>query len=694
MRFSAIAASFKDGEEMARPKSKLTDDARKVAVYVRKSKVTETGKSIEIQKEKCISLACSHLKKDAANILICEVADAKSRLDMDKADILVYEDEGKSGFYADRPLYKEMLRDIENGKIRAVFCYKIDRISRRTVDLLNLVQQMEQKGIAFVSVSDNDINTSTRTGKIMLSLLSAIAEFERDIIAERITDNMYELAKEGRWLGGTCPLGYYSKKEKLTIGGKKTTINHLEPVEEEQKIVIRLYELFFKTIAYNGVASALNAEGYKTKNGKRFTTTAVKNILRNPVYATADADIQGYFKSFDVRLWANDADFDGVRGIMAYNKTEQTKEIDADSRTLDPIYTQKITLRDIKEWIISVGKHKGIISGTDWIKVQYLMKEISQKSARPKDKSKSLLSGLVRCVICGSSMQVRSESGRKNPDGSLRFHYKCSSKRDENSNCESSPNVKGYELDNYVIAEICKMGTEGNHFFDELINTRKTLLVKSREIEKELNALKRRLAQIDTDIQGQITNLRTAPENIKKAIYDDIMRLNEEQEAKQSRVNAIQEEMQSQDAQTADIEKARQTILDFPKLVRLVDYEGKLQLILRIVESVIVRGDEVHIFLKGTESGHFFARVHERSDVCHIEQDSIFYTPRSIRRKAYTFFAVKGRGCLYKPDSAGGNKIVLFPVAGIVALDDVRHQPQVVHNQLLLGTFVARADSL
>jgi len=164
-------------------------DDRKIAVYARKSKITETGKSIEIQKEKCIQLACA-------------------QFNVDISDILVYEDECKSGFYADRPQYRRMLRDIEENKIRAVICYKIDRISRRTVDLLNLVQQMEQKGISFVSVSDRELDTSTRTGKIMISLLSAIAEFERDIIAERITDNMYELAKEGRWLGGVPPLGY------------------------------------------------------------------------------------------------------------------------------------------------------------------------------------------------------------------------------------------------------------------------------------------------------------------------------------------------------------------------------------------------------------------------------------------------------------------------------------------------------
>jgi len=82
---------------MAKAKVKNAADDRSVAVYARKSKVTETGKSIEIQKEKCIALACA-------------------QFDVAENDILIYEDEGKSGFYADRPQYKKMLRDIENNK--------------------------------------------------------------------------------------------------------------------------------------------------------------------------------------------------------------------------------------------------------------------------------------------------------------------------------------------------------------------------------------------------------------------------------------------------------------------------------------------------------------------------------------------------------------------------------------------------
>lgn len=570
---------------MARRRVKNAVDDRQVAVYVRKSKITESSKSIEMQKERCIALA-------------------QAQFGVAAEDILVYEDEGRSGFYADRPQYKKMLRDIEGNKIKAVICYKIDRISRRTVDLLNLIQQMEQKGIAFVSVSDRELDTSTRTGKIMISMLSAIAEFERDIIAERITDNMYELAKEGRWLGGKCPLGFYSHKEKIG----KTTMNRLEPIESEQRTVWRLFELFLQNSSLTGTATALNNEGYKTSNGNEFRLVAVKNILQNPVYAIADGDMKSYFTSFDVPIWAEDADFDGVRGIMAYNKTEQFKEIGADSTSLDPKYTQRSLKRNIKDWVVAVGKHRGLIGGADWIRVQKLVADIATKSARPKESSKALLSGLVRCVACGGKMFVRAESGRYNPDGSLRFRYVCDKKYRKKSGCEGSPNVKGWELDDFVMEQIMTLGD--NDFFDELLSTEGDLLANSKETEREQYTLRKQISQIEADIQSQISNLRTAPESVKPSIYKDIESLSAEKGEKQSRLNAILKTEKTSDSQIADIEKAKQTILDFPHLVELVGYEGKLQLLRRILEAVVVKDEKTHIFLKG----------------CHMEINTIFYT--------------------------------------------------------------------
>ncbi|MDR1687090.1 MAG: recombinase family protein [Clostridiales bacterium] len=566
---------------MAKPKTPNNANERKIAIYVRKSKITESGKSIEIQKEKCLALAFAQFS--------CT-----------EADTIIYEDNGKSGFYADRPAYKKMLRDIEANKIKAVICYKIDRISRRTVDLLNLVSQMEQKGIVFVSVSDRELDTSTRTGKIMVSLLSAIAEFERDIIAERITDNMHELAKEGRWLGGICPLGYTSQKERLTVNGRKTTMNHLVPNPEKQKTVRRIFELFLSNSSLTGTAEILNEEGHTTDKNKNFTLIAVKNILQNPVYAIADDVMFNYFTQLSVPVWAKREDFDGVRGIMAYNKTEQTKEIDSGSKALDPKYTQKTLRRDVKDWIVSVGKHEGQISGEKWTRAQKIIAEIAaNNSARPKETSKALLSGLVICENCQSRMFVRCETGRQNPDKTPRFKYICDIKYRKKGNCVKSPNIKGFELDNCVIEHICKAYENEGALNEEILCAKNALLNKAAERGEDLILLKKQLAQIENDIQIQIKNLRTAPETIKHAIYADIETLTKESESKKKLVCVINNDKKNTEGDNANAGKVAENIVNFTNILEFAPYELKLRLVREIVETIAVKSGVVHIYLKG-----------------------------------------------------------------------------------------------
>jgi len=163
-----------------------------------------------------------------------------------------------------------MINAINHNKIKAVICYKVDRISRRTLDLFSLIQQMEDKKVAFISVEDREMDTSSPTGKFMVHMLSIIAEFERDIIAERITDNLYELAKEGRWLGGITPLGYASKKEKILFNGRKTSKNHLEPVLAEQELVKKVFRYFLECNKFGTTATMLNNDGEKTRNNLKF----------------------------------------------------------------------------------------------------------------------------------------------------------------------------------------------------------------------------------------------------------------------------------------------------------------------------------------------------------------------------------------------------------------------------------------
>ncbi len=101
-----------------------------------------------------------------------------------------------------------------NGRIRAIVCYKLDRIGRKTTDLLHLMDFLKMYH-ADLLICSNGINTASGFSKIFIQFFAVIAEFERDTLTERITDNMMELAKDGRWLGGNTPMGFAAQVNDL-----------------------------------------------------------------------------------------------------------------------------------------------------------------------------------------------------------------------------------------------------------------------------------------------------------------------------------------------------------------------------------------------------------------------------------------------------------------------------------------------
>lgn len=175
-------------------------DDRLVAIYARKSRITNKGDSIGVQFKQSADYAINQLSLP------------------EDYDFAKYEDKELSGYYSDRPDFQRLLPDIDMGKIKAVACYKLDRISRKTSDLMRLLEYFERHDVTLL-VCSNNINTQISTSKIIIQVLAIIAEFQRDILTERIQDNLMELAKDGRWLGGKTPTGFSSKR--VTTGSGK-----------------------------------------------------------------------------------------------------------------------------------------------------------------------------------------------------------------------------------------------------------------------------------------------------------------------------------------------------------------------------------------------------------------------------------------------------------------------------------------
>ena len=142
-----------------------------------------------------------------------------------------YDDGGLSGATMDRPALRQLLADIQAGKIDAVVTYKVDRLTRSLADFAKIVEIFDAKGVSFVSVTQQ-FNTTTSMGRLTLNVLLSFAQFEREVIGERIRDKFAASRKKGMWMGGWAPLGYDIKDRKLLVN------------EEEAKLIRSLFERF------------------------------------------------------------------------------------------------------------------------------------------------------------------------------------------------------------------------------------------------------------------------------------------------------------------------------------------------------------------------------------------------------------------------------------------------------------------
>ena len=146
--------------------------------------------------------------------------------------------------------------------------YRLDRISRNISDFSGLIEELNRLGIDFVSIRES-FDTSSPMGRAMMYIASVFSQLERETIAERIRDNMHELAKTGRWLGGTTPTGYTSEAVKtVTVDGKSKRACKLKLIPEEADIVRTIYDLYLQTDSLTNTEAELLRRRILTKTGR------------------------------------------------------------------------------------------------------------------------------------------------------------------------------------------------------------------------------------------------------------------------------------------------------------------------------------------------------------------------------------------------------------------------------------------
>ena len=300
-----------------------------------------------------------------------------------------YEDAGKSGKSIEgRVSFNQMMEDIKSGKdeVSYVLVFKLSRFGRNAADVLATLQVMQDFGVNLICVEDG-IDSSKDAGKLMISVLSAVAEIERENIRVQTMEGRMQKAREGKWNGGFAPYGY------SLIDGK------LEVNEEEAVAIRMIFDQYVNTdLGANGIAKYLENHGIHKiarQNGKNplFAAALIRRIIQNPVYS----------------------------GKISYGR-----------RRTEKVHGTRNEYRQVKkdDYLLVDGLHEALVSEEVWeqaqVKVAAQAKKY-EKVNRDKREKIHLLSGILKCPVCGAGM-YGNKSIKKRKDGSNYkdfYYYGC-----------------------------------------------------------------------------------------------------------------------------------------------------------------------------------------------------------------------------------------------------------------------------
>ena len=524
----------------------------RAAIYSRKSKLTETGDSIENQIELCKKYALTYLNTNM--------------------EFLIYEDEGFSGGNSNRPQFQQLLKDAKDKKFKALICYRLDRISRNVADFSSTLELLQENDIDFISIKEQ-FDTSTPMGRAMVYISSVFAQLERETIAERIRDNMYHLAKTGRYLGGQVPLGFTTERIKyFDEEMNEKCMSKLIRNEEELKLVKLLYSLYLELGSFHYVQKYCLEHHIKGKNGGQLVQRSIADILRNPVYVISNNEVFEYFNNKDISTVGNP----NGNGMILYGKRNAKGKKYSTERQ-----------------IVAVSNHKGIISAKDWLKVQFKMDKNKNKICKREGTSKTgLLSGLLKCAICGSGMRITYNRPRK--DGTKKHYYTCSMKCHSGKTRCANQNADGNIIEEKIIFSI--MNADKKDILNAFEKKYKTKpQVPKEDTKKYIEDEITNKTKIMDNLLNQLGNAAgPAADFIIKKVNNLGVEINS-LKTELIKINNSNDEVKNENR---NLEIALNTLDEFKKTFHSISHEGKKEYLNRLIEKVEYNGHtkEINIY--------------------------------------------------------------------------------------------------
>jgi len=365
----------------ARRNGKATSPTRRAVVYARKSVADGPNQefgSIEAQREVCRAYIDS--QRGAGWEAVPET----------------YADEGFTGANTNRPAFQRLQQDVEAGKIDVVVVYRVDRLSRSLLDFTQLLETFGRHGAGVVSVTE-PFDTATPMGRMVISLLATFAQFEREVIAERVRDKVHASRRRGMWTGGRVPLGYDVVEKRLVVNA------------EEAERVRAIFGLYLELGSLLPTVNELNARGWTSK------------------------------------AWTR-KDGHQIPG-RAWNRT-----------SLHAFLTSPLLMGKIRAGAEVVdGQHEGVVDQGTWDAVQA---QLASKAARPRGwrapkRDGALLAGLLSCA-CGASM-IRSSTKK---DGRRYHSYVCRRVLKQGAKACPGSRAPAGALEGFVVEHVRAVGRD------------------------------------------------------------------------------------------------------------------------------------------------------------------------------------------------------------------------------------------
>lgn len=468
-----------------------------IAIYVRRSRHDDDSFSIAAQESECIKYVQEHFPN---------------------SEYKVYCEDGKSGKdILHRPQFLQLMTDVKGGEVGKIVIKKYDRFGRDMTDYLNVIRQLDSYGVPLISLVEA-FDGETNAGQFSRNVMFSFAEMERKMIAARVADNYaFKAVETGYYQGGTMCYGYIAQRQ--NVNGKEGSVLVPSPQAEVVRIA---YEMYAKhntslqdIIVHFQKTGIDTVPKWKNKEFKPLSRGYLSRLLKSPLYVKADEEVYRYYSAKGVKIIDDISAFDGKHGLFLHNADLHKSK----NKDLQPF--------------VKVGYHEGIIDSATWLAVQD-KKAHNKRIPSRLGAAYTWLGGLVKCADCGYALSIHCNHNKAhtkiwryyNDRGAYTLNG-CGAKR-----LKTRPD----DVEAIVFAEMKE------HL--------KQYEVKKKEQSKpssEVANLTRSIISKEAEIDGYISKLAFADDEITVLIMERVKRLNVE-------VNELKQKLRTVEAKQKSID--------------------------------------------------------------------------------------------------------------------------------------------